>query len=429
MQESGKILVTMSSAHQVDVPLNAATFLAQAGAKAGDRKHTHLIGDALVLGEQIAEAALTLDDAVAGVRRAFTNGQEKTLFEKKTLAPRTQQQVKLYGAMGRTMGLPVQVASSVAFVRDNNLRSDVVNFLATLYSQGASRQFDVRDFYDLLQLDHTDDVATHSTFSKIACATIPKRFRNLPPDEQLKKSFYAAMEGAIAAALIDGGAQYLSYQGADVVNEKPRMTSIDMMRFMTIVAVKLAMSNPELCDKIKSKNGFVVDPELNGLGFGVSDKGKLVYESVNDPHTMQRGEPPASHTGVNATTEHVITTKLPLILMVDGQYVPVTADEFDRVAADETGGIFGSHWLKNFPAMDAFFKADPERITDVENRIRRQSPSFRSGDVGVWLDSVRGAKPDSRGIPAKVDVVVPGRIAPAAGVMVNMLAEHVVDSM
>lgn len=417
---------TMSSARQTDVPLHAATFLAQAGEKAGSKRHTHLVGDALQLAEQIAESASNIDDGVAGARRTFTNGKEVTSFERNTLAGPTSRQVRIYDAMGRSMGLPLTVGPSVDFIRDKDLGRDVVAMLAAIYGQhGASTPFDVNSFYDLFGLDHPDGVATHSTFSDLACATVPKRFRSLPRDAKLRKSFYAAMEGAIAAALIDRGAQYLSYQGADIVNEKPRMTSIDMMRFMTLVVVRLAMSNPDLCDKIRSPDGFVVDPELNGLGFGVSDQGRLM-DSVNDPHTMERGEPPASHIGANATQEHSIMTKLPFVFMEDGKYVPVAADEFDRMAADETGGIFTSHWLRNFPAVSAFFNADPARIVEVERRITAKSSSFRPGDVGNWLDTVRVAKPDSRGIP-KVGLVVPGRLAPAAGVIVNMIAKHVVD--
>lgn len=460
-QEQPQQFITMSSVREDPakrpVPLDFPKFLLEARLL-GQRisgpgiKHLHLIGDACLLAVKIAQRTGNYEDALRYLRQAFdleprNEGQpsyEKKIGEyERKLSVLTQQKLDLVRSLATVLGLQMETASSIRLLRERkDIAERVLELMGAIFPPSSSAEdaalesasVDVRRLKSLASRSAPHEWDHLERMEQLGRKTLPERLRNnVPRSDQRRQSFYAAIEIALAAALIERDkGQYASYRGSERAHA-PTTTIIDNMVELGLAAIHRVDLNlnadpntttERLTDFYRNVH---INPLLDGVGIS-EEKGSVV---LCDPHTNEAQQRSSISSGKQRQRTDRIQ-KIPFLNVDPSTHklVPATLKEIEDGLLMSGGGIYGRKeplFLSNLGPLVAFLEQQSPDDTEC-----RENFVCSRDDIVDWLvsannhlDAVRNGA--SR-IP-RVEPLVPDRNVKAVCRIIHALATETVRVM
>lgn len=375
-------VVTMGSVRETprkSIPLDALTNLTEADELAHrlaseldpenptQIERLHLIGDVSMLAVHVAKATnATLKDpspAIGRLRSELLSPGEPSDFSNE-LKVLTGERVKMAEIGARILGRPMETCSAIDFLRypDNRAITErMMDIVAMAYADIATADVDLARMKKEcsgrpIEPGHEEDAFRMRILAK---RTLPTRLRKLSDDEQLQQSFYAAVEGALAATLSGRGDYYLTYKGSDRSKSdavEREGTIMENMRLFVKAAVYRVLSDIDFTRQIGSH--LIVNPLLDGVGFRKS-AGKPVIRC--DPWTLDNTNGGISTNGTDGWSP---LQKIPLVIYnpQDAQLRPASMHEINEVLAVSESGSASHVILHNLGSIVDYLRNCEESI-------------------------------------------------------------------
>lgn len=419
--------------------------------------HWHLIGDAMVVGEEIAvdsrgDNGSTPDEQIFRrandrLRAVFLNGSANGKKDRDLVAglkPFVDERILLVSTIAEMFGLDIKVGSAIDFIK---LRATVGNrimsTLCTVFRDDEMlRKVDVLNCALIRDGKErgSDYFGIFISWLDIVRKTLPRS--KLTDDFILQacRAYYGGSESGLHTGVIESGGEVATYPGSEHVGDPPTRIIENMKMLAELAAFYGSMQETELTRQIHDH--LRLEPRLDGVGiFNAPEGGPNVQ--ATDPFNLEYDEgekcilPPK---------------KLPLLIFEGGALRPVTAAEVTSVIVDpNTGGIIGAGsraWAHNLTTLARLYAADEGRFDHSAVHRAISSHGITKTVMRDWVAAIvrnadddfaakqRREGSDSEDIGRsstkrrqRKHALVPGGRADLAGALVEGVACEVVQRM